>query len=316
MTRQWYEQCVEGTAQHTEMPAEVQKHEKAMDARLVRPTTRDELREWCAKFLKVTLPREPVCPGHNTPLDYLDYVFFERGEQGPLVWANRGGGKTLIAAVASVLDMIFKPGIEIRILGGSATQTERVYEHLVRFVEHGFRDLLIKNGKLGRITKSGFVFGNGSRVELLAQSEGSVRGARVQKVRCDEIDLFDPAIWEAVQLVTRSKKGPNGLVRGSVEGFSTMNSMQGLMQSIVAEKRRRLFTWCAWDVVEHCTDACAGCRLQADCDGKAHRASGFIPVDDLRTMKDRVKRETWRMEVLCDAVAARAEAGKVVMRYY
>jgi hypothetical protein len=33
-------------------------------------------------------------------------------------------------------------------------------------------------------------------------------------------------------------------------------------------------------------------------------------------MKDRVKRQTWRMEVLCDAVAARAEAGKVVMRYY
>ena len=151
-------------------------------------------------------PLEHV-PGHGTPLDYLEYVFFEQGDADPLVWACRGGGKTLVGAIATLLDMLFKPGIEIRILGGSQAQSERMYEHLVRMVESRFRDQMIRSGRLSRITRTGFTFANGSQVELLAQTESSVRGARVQKVRCDEVDLFEQKVWDAVQLTTRSKPG-------------------------------------------------------------------------------------------------------------
>ena len=90
-------------------------------------------------------PLEHV-PGHGTPLDYLEYVFFEQGDADPLVWACRGGGKTLVGAIATLLDMLFKPGIEIRILGGSQAQSERMYEHLVRMVESRFRDQMIRTG--------------------------------------------------------------------------------------------------------------------------------------------------------------------------
>ena len=44
---------------------------------------------------------------------------------------------------------------------------------------------------------------------VLAQSQRSVRGLRVQKLRCDEVELFDPAVWEAAQLTTRSAHIPN-----------------------------------------------------------------------------------------------------------
>ena len=82
-----------------------------------------------------------------------------------------------------------------------------MYEHLVRMVESRFRDQMIRSGRLSRITRTGFTFANGSQVELLAQTESSVRGARVQKVRCDEVDLFEQKVWDAVQLTTRSKPG-------------------------------------------------------------------------------------------------------------
>ena len=85
----------------------------------------------------VRLPLKNVCEGHNTTLDSLEYVFFEQGKSDPLGYACRGGGKTLLGAVATLLDMIFKPGIDIRILGGSQIQSERMYEHLRRFSSNG-----------------------------------------------------------------------------------------------------------------------------------------------------------------------------------
>ncbi|HEY4328180.1 MAG TPA: hypothetical protein VGN88_00490 [Phycisphaerae bacterium] len=296
--------------------ASVEAASPTPDKRLQRPSTREELREWCNRNLAVHLPMKAVCPGHDTPLDYLDYVFFDRGPADPVVWACRGGGKTLVAAIATLLDMIFRPGIDIRILGGSAVQTERMYEHLVRFVETGFRDLMIRGSKLGRITKSGFTFGNGSRVELLSQSEGSVRGARVQRVRCDEVDLFDPKVWEAVQLATRSKSGTSGVVRGTIEAFSTMNGPGGLMSKLVADGKRKVFTWCAWDVIEKCTAECKGCSLYGDCRGKAHGAEGFVPVSDLITMHARVQKRTWRYEVLCNPVDGVSAGSGVMVRHY
>ena len=35
---------------------------------------------------------------------------------------------------------------------------------------------------------------------MLAQSQRAVRGLRVQKLRCDEVEMFNPSIWEAAQL--------------------------------------------------------------------------------------------------------------------
>ena len=264
-------------------------------------------------------PLEHV-PGHGTPLDYLEYVFFEQGDADPLVWACRGGGKTLVGAIATLLDMLFKPGIEIRILGGSQAQSERMYEHLVRMVESKFRDQMIRSGRLSRITKTGFTFANGSRVELLAQNESSVRGARVQKVRCDEVDIFDKKVWEAVQLTTRSMPGSGGVgaskIRGTIEALSTMNGPQGLMADLVRQGKRKLFRWCIWDVIEHCTDDCQTCSLRKECDGKAHHTEGFVPVSDVRIMRERVSEEVWCYEVLCDKEQATKSRGKCIVRHY
>ena len=40
-----------------------------------RPQTREELGEWVKKHLKIVVPDCAVCPGHNSPMDYLWHAF-------------------------------------------------------------------------------------------------------------------------------------------------------------------------------------------------------------------------------------------------
>ena len=303
------------------------------------PQSRAALAAYLQLHMGLHLPLAPVCPHHQTPLDYLAYAFFEGRADGPLigptrgpdappadlvVWACRGGGKTQLAAAATLLDLLFKPGIQIRILGGSLEQSEKMYAYLRQLIARGFAKHLA-----GTATHKRLVFTNGSRVEVLAQSESAVRGQRVQRLRCDEVELFDPAIWQAAQLTTRSLERPmpgeNGTtvpqIRASIEAISTFHIPGGLMDELIGpcaaaseivaappalspgmpHPARRVLAWCIWDVIARCGPerACADCPLHEDCQGRARRAEGFVPVADVLAMHARVARQTWESEMLC-----------------
>ncbi len=312
------------------------------------PTDADALAAWLAGF-GIRIAREAIIDGHRPPFDYLVHAFFEgraswdeREPRRPadcVVWASRGGGKTYLGAVATMLDLVFKPGIEVRILGGSLDQSRRMHAHLRRLFSHAPLVPTVK----GDITERRLRLWNGSTVELLAQSQVSVRGTRVQKLRCDEVELFDPDVWEAAQLTTRSERltiagvGERE-VRGAVECLSTMHLSQGLMHRLVREAgegTRALFRWGVVDVLDRCgaEHACrAGdengeaaralaasaaedtgregdCPLYQDCRGRAKRkTAGHVTVSDAVGMKRRVARATWESEMLC---ARTARAGSV-----
>ena len=289
------------------------------------PRDADELHAWIREYLGLEVPCEAIVAGHQSPFDYLVHAFFEGGgvlggdRDGPgdcVVWANRGGGKTFLGAVATLLDLVFKPGVEVRILGGSLEQSKRMHAHLRGLLGRPPFSAMVD----GRITERRVRLKNGSSVELLAQSQVSVRGTRVQKLRCDEVELFDPEVWEAAQLVTRSARveapGFGGLVvRGSVECLSTMHRPYGLMFSLVkeaAEGRRRLFKWGVVDVLDACGEeyVCAEgcetpCLLWPECRGRAKerdaagQAPGHITIDDAIDLKSRVGAATWESEMLC-----------------
>jgi hypothetical protein len=148
---------------------------------------------------------------------------------------------------------------------------------------------------------------NGSEVELLSQSQCSVRGHRVHKLRCDEVEEFKPEVWEAAQLVTRSGVCGGVQVRGAIEAMSTMHRPFGLMKRLVDRGSAggasgvRLLRWCALDVVERCEPErdCKSCVLWEDCQGLAKEADGFIPVDDLVAQWHRTSRQTWASEMMC-----------------
>ena len=200
------------------------------------------------------------------PRDYLQHAFFEDSHDRPrdaVVWANRGGGKTMLGAAATLLDLLFKPGIQIRILGGSFEQSQKMYEHLVALLERPvLRDVITQLPTQRRVELE-----SGSTVELLSQSHRSVRGTRVHKLRCDEVEEFDPDVWEAAQLVTRSGRCGLVEVRGAIEALSTMHRPGGLMQRLVDANHAQVFKWNAMDVAARCESwrQCDDCALWSTC---------------------------------------------------
>ncbi len=262
------------------------------------------------------LARLGIRVSEGGPLDYLEHAFLERDEPGDaVVWANRGGGKTFLGALATMLDLVFKPGIEVRILGGSMEQSKRMHAHLRRLFSKEELAPLVR----GRITDTRLRLRNGSEAELLSQSQASVRGTRVQKLRCDEVELFSRDVWEAAQLVTRSVtlRTPGGgavFVRGTIECLSTMHVPHGIMHDLVREARqggRRLFKWGVVDVLAPCGDEhrCGEggpgqCPLWGECAGLAKTRdparAGHVAVADALKMKRRVSLATWRSEMLCE----------------
>lgn len=304
--------------------------EKCEPLRSVRPCTRADLRHYVKMFLEIDVPDRSICPDHQSPMDYLWHSFSEgrRGRRSHLVsrisqdnagssasasserdasderrdtisadaivWANRAGGKTELAAVATLLDAVFKPGCQIRILGGSGEQSSRMYDYLATFLRQGFEDLVA-----GPIRKGRCRMLNGASVEVLTQSATSVRGQHVQKLRCDELELFDEDVFAAAKFTTLST---DEVVAG-MELISTMHKPYGLMQKEVTAAGQTgvpVFKWCLWETIEKCTGRnCSQCPLWDDCRGRAKNACGYLRIDDCITQRRRSSRAGWESEVLC-----------------
>ncbi|MGB7158133.1 MAG: hypothetical protein WBD40_08710 [Tepidisphaeraceae bacterium] len=271
---------------------------------LKRCETDAELRLWIEIYCAIRVPTKAVCPHHDAPFDYLKAAYFEPAKD-LIVWAPRGGGKTRLGAIATLLDLLHKPGISTRIIGGSLAQSLRMWEHLEPDLRTCAKEMLVKHGEGGRHSVT---ITNGSSAAVLTQSERAVRGLRVQRLRCDEVELFDREIWEAAQLVTRSMTdGKGNPVHASIEAMSTFHKPYGLMAKIVDQAKAtpggvRLVQWCILDVLERCPDEreCGSCDLHDDCGGVAKTAcDGFFSIDDAINIKRRVSVETWEAEMLC-----------------
>ena len=269
--------------------------------------TPDALHRWITQYTGLRVPRRPVCAAHTAPFDYLQNAYFEPAVD-QVVWAPRGGGKTSLAAVATLLDLLHKPGCQVRILGGSLEQSLRMWDHLLAHLE-SLGDGLIANPKS---TSRKLKLSGGSAAAVLTQSQRSVRGLRVQKIRCDEVELFDPLVWEAAQLATRSGQGVSGgaggdapVIQGTIEALSTLHRPFGLMQTVIDDayaSGRKVVRWCLLDVLERCPADrdCKSCPLWDDCRGVAkEKCEGFFRIDDAIAMKARVSPDTWANEMLC-----------------
>jgi hypothetical protein len=268
--------------------------------RQIRPLTRRDLKNYIKVFLDIDVPDKRICSEHQSPMDYIWYTFSElkRGPQAAnhdsIVWANRAGGKTELAAVATLLDCIFKPNCQVRILGGSGEQASRMYEYLTGFLHHGYERFLA-----GPVRKTKCCFINGSTVEVLTQSATSVRGQHVQKLRCDELELFDKDVFAAAKFTTQS----TAKITAGMELISTMHRPYGLMNEVVTSAPKfgtPVFKWCVWETIEKCIDRnCSQCPLFSDCRGRAKVADGYLKIDDCISQMRRASRAGWEAEMLC-----------------
>jgi hypothetical protein len=278
--------------------------------------SREELRRWLELFLGLKMPADAVCSGHVSPFEYVCRAYFEPTTD-VVIWGPRGGGKTRLGAAVTLLDMVHKPGTQIRILGGSLEQSLKMWHHLQDDLQALIPDHILKGrGRTVRLD-------NGSAAAVLTQSQKAVRGLRVQKLRCDEVELFDEKVWTAAQLVTKSKgelaavrpcsiqaeaARPSMEVAGVVEAMSTFHRPWGLMSKIVKEfeaQQKPILKWCLMEVLEKCPPerSCESCPLWDDCGGRAKtECTGFFKIDDAIAMKKRVSGETWQSEMLCRGV--------------
>jgi hypothetical protein len=170
-----------------------------------------------------------------------------------------------------------------------------MYEYLAGFVAEHFEDRID-----GRMHQEKCRFQNGAKVRVLSQSQRAVRGQHVQKLRCDEVELFQEEIFNAAKFCAQSR----GAVLGAMECLSTMHQPFGLMQKIIsqaADAHIPIYKWCLWEVVEKCTPdrRCSRCPLDNDCRGKARRADGFLRIDDCIAMMRRSSRMGFETEMLC-----------------
>jgi len=268
--------------------------------RSARPRTREDLKNYVKVFLGIDIPDKRICEGHNSPMDYLwhsfsaDFAEEKKANADAIIWANRTGGKTELAAAATLLDCVFKPMCQVRILSGSGEQAGRMYEYIRGFLGSSFEEFLA-----GPIRKDRCRFSNGSGVEVLTQSPMSVRGQHIQKLRCDEVELFDEDVFSAAKFVTQSKAG----LTAAMEMISTMHRPYGLMQRLVSSAGNTgtpVFKWCLWEVIEKCIDrSCSQCVLWGDCEGRARDGEGYLKVDDCITAMRRASRAGWEAEMLC-----------------
>jgi len=266
----------------------------------ISPVTKRDLKNYIKVFLGIDVPDKRICPEHHSPMDYLWHAFCESKHQSrianrdSIVWANRAGGKTELAAVVTLLDCVFKPNCQVRILGGSGEQAGRMYEYLTGFLRHGYEQFLA-----GPVRKTKCCFINGSAVEVLTQSPTSVRGQHVQKLRCDELELFAEDVFAAAKFTTQS----TAEITAGMELISTMHRPYGLMHEVVTTAPNfdvPVFKWCMWETIEKCLDRnCSQCPLWEDCRGKAKTANGYLKIDDCITQMRRASRAGWEAEMLC-----------------
>ncbi|MBM4102601.1 MAG: hypothetical protein FJ263_00920 [Planctomycetes bacterium] len=287
-----------------------------------RPRSREQLRRYVKVFLGIDVPGCAVCEGHDAPLDYLWHSYScdfaglpeaaARNETADcIVWAGRGGGKTKLAAAATLLDSIFKPGCKTRILAGSLDQSCRMYDYLRDYVEGGFAEFVRGKANEGKCR-----FVNGSDVEVLSHSARSVRGRHIHKLRCDEVELFRSEVYATgAQFITKS----DSRIRGALEVFSTMHQPYGIMRKLIDATGHgenfggsmthptamnssvtKLFRWCVWEAIERCGErSCSQCVLWGDCGGRAKRAAGHLRIDDVIDQMRRSSRAAFETEMLC-----------------
>jgi hypothetical protein len=293
-----------------------------------RPQSPDALWQFIRAAHGMAVPRRAVCPGHVAPMEYLARAILEPGRD-LVVWASRGGAKTELGSIAAHLDSILRPGCQTRILGGSLDQSEKMYEYLAAKWEGPFARLLARPPS-ARQTQ----LVNGSAIEVLTQSPRSVRGQRVHRLKCDEVDEFSREVWQAAQFITQSSQGADGRwIPAQMEVFSTMHRASGPMARLVDRltncglrnadrglndsrptaigmpganpqfsiRNPQLLKWCLWETIEPCPPerSCSRCPLAADCDGRARGADGYFPIDDAIAQHTRASRAAWEAEMLC-----------------
>lgn len=234
-----------------------------------RPRAQSDLWGLIRQEFGLRLPHKAYTPGHGTPFGFVSDAFFHP-DWDLATWANRSGLKTLSSSIIAALEYrYYEVPLAGRVLAGSEAQAHNLYEYWVNWCGRILRGLV-----RGQPQKSQ-TYVSGGKFEVLTASPKQVRGPKVARLFCDEIDEIDPPIYDAATGMLDSR---HGIVARRVD-TSTWHRPAGPMGKLVAEADKRgirLYTWNLWETIEQCPEErhdqgrnCEACPLGEKCLAKA-----------------------------------------------
>lgn len=207
-------------------------------------TTEDELRFFIEKAWGAQIPDKKVCADHTTPWRAFADAYFAKD---PLaIWkASRGfGGKSFMLAVLGLTEAVTLK-CDVNILGGSGEQSENVHQYCQGFWDYkNAPRQLLASDPMKRKTLLAW----GNSIKALMASQRSVRGPHIPRLRLDEIDEMDLAIFDAAmgQTMAMSEDG-DIVVPAQTVASSTHQNADGTMTEVLAraiEKGWPVYEWC------------------------------------------------------------------------
>lgn len=246
------------------------------------PQTDDELWEFVATIWGIEIPRVQVCAHHVAPFTAFASSYFARAPV--TVWkASRGfGGKTMLLSLLALTEMVTF-GADIRLLGGSGTQSARVHEYMrERWASPWAPRKLIEGEPTGTKTS----LSNGGSVEALMASQRSVRGPHPQRLRLDEVDEMDVRILDAALGQTMSSPD----VPAQTVISSTHHNPDGTMTEVLKRSKEK-----AWPVFEWCYHETAA-------------PHGWLPQAEIERKRTELSTVAWNTEVEMQEPSGEARA--------
>lgn len=303
------------------------------------PQDDDELHQWIKDNLGMNIPRVPVCPGHQTPFQFISDIYFER-VGAAIAMANRGGSKTMSAAIIHFLNSLFKPTCESISVGAIEAQAYRAYENLYKLIKlHGKVDVAKEHPEIQVSIQRETVFKNGSRVFVVPGTVSAVNGPHPQKVHLDEVELMEPDVFAEAKFMSQGKTiqlqdGTPKEIKSQDFLTSTRKRAHGLMQSILDDIQNaknngykppyELYTWCYREIAQNqpncraaypelpekdkciCDKVVKGTwddgaprRFSDVCRGSLAKSQGFLSLEDIHKNFMESSKESWEAQQEC-----------------
>jgi hypothetical protein len=204
-------------------------------------TTEEKLRQFVLRAFGVSIPDVQVCENHTTPWRAFSDAYFAKSSIA--VWkASRGfGGKSFLLALLGLTEAITLKA-NVNILGGSGEQSENVHSYIRdQFWAHpNAPTSLLVTDPSKRTTQLTW----GNFIKALTASSKSVRGPHPQRLRLDEIDEMDLAIFDAA--MGQTMEGATGITAQTVAS-STHQYADATMTEVLrraADKGWPVYEWC------------------------------------------------------------------------
>jgi hypothetical protein len=242
--------------------------------------------------------RHTTAEDHQAPFDFMVDVFLKEADKA-LLWACRGGGKTISFAVLYLLNTYYKDNFDIVHIGGTETQSKQGYAYYAgdpnKDGQTGFVRLPAFQGKLSEAMVTKTALKNGSRLEIrTGGSSKSVSGPHPNMLGVDELDHISMSVLDTAMQMPMSK----GPYRSQTVMGSSQYARFGTLRTLVQQAPKRgvkVYKYDLFDIMESCgrtyPSGCGACPFfvwtnpytgeeEELCTGRGAQADGHYTYKD------------------------------------